>query len=184
MVPFAIVGGLALQQSTRRLHRFWRPVLFVVPPAALLWWNLPIILEETRPERNRFLQIAQQLRASTPPDGVVLISGRPPYQELKVYLPYFANRRTVILEFLLSSPDRQQLLDRLEADLSSGNRRFFVLSELIATPEVVRRLETDYRLPAGRLEAMLRSQLRRPVRRLSGDLVLYRLQSRPGSRAQ
>ncbi|HPC84310.1 MAG TPA: hypothetical protein P5234_13315 [Thermoanaerobaculaceae bacterium] len=175
LVPGALLLALACDAGLRRLAVGWRAAPAILLAAGLLAANLPAIRHDMVPANNRVLQLALSLRAATPPGSQVVLSGLDPWRELKVYVPYFAERTPVILDFALA-PSRREDLAALVARIPEPDAPpTFALGELIDTPGARSRLEARHALPPGSLAARLRALCLRPLHTLAGGETLYRL---------
>jgi len=90
---------------------------------------------ETRPSANRWLPITDRLVKATAPDSLVIISGIGAYTSLKVYIPYFATRYMLVLDwrFADAAVPPAAAIDRLRTYLAAlkRDRAVYVLSEVL-----------------------------------------------------
>jgi hypothetical protein len=179
MVPGAVVLSLAMEELGARTKRVHQLVILVVLPLGLLASNLPRILAEADPLRNLHLQVARAISEVTPNDAVIMLSGLAPHVELKVYVPYFGRRRTLVLDFYLRGAELDRGLTRLGRGGAAADRPFFALSELVDKQETQRALETRHGQEPGALTSALRRERFRPMAQIPGSLVLYRLDGAP-----
>lgn len=175
LVPAALLVAVACDQGLGRLAAGLRAAPAIALAAVLLAANLPAIRLGMAPERNRALVLAQALREATPAGSKVVLSGLEPWRELKVYVPYFAERTPVILDFLLASADRDGAGAALARAAAATAPPAFALGELIEGDGAHSRLESRHGLPPGSLAAILGSRCPRPLHPLAGGERLYAL---------
>lgn len=179
LVPAALLAALAAELMLRRLAPWCRALPALVVTAALLASNLPAIRHEMNPENNPALQVATSLRTATQPGSRVLLSGIEPWRELKVYVPYFAERTPLILDFLLA-PSKSAELSALWDEIAAGQGPpTYALDELIAGSEAHLRIEARFGLTPGTLAAQLQTLHPQPVQPLAASQSLYRLGPTP-----
>jgi hypothetical protein len=175
MVPAALLAGAALGAG------LWRaaPGLQALPAAlvvlGLVAANGPVIRREMVPENNSFLVLAREVRSATRPGDTILVSGMAPWLELKVYLPYFAERRTVVVDFALASGRTSELESLLAAVGAGAVSGLYALDELVERPILRQALGARYDLPAGAVDRLLAAACPLPDRVLGDGSRLYRI---------
>jgi hypothetical protein len=162
-IPLLLLVGLALQQlAQRRSLRPARTVVLAMLVAASLFGSFDLVRRQTDPESNPHLARARAIARLTKPDDLVVHLGRGENQYQKVYLPYFAVRRSLVLERLFD-PERAtaaQSMQALEARLASaaaGPGRIVVLSDAVDPGSSSREFETTYGIEAGALARLFAS---------------------------
>lgn len=98
-VPLLLLIGVALR-SMERAGRFYRPALALLLLLAVATAASSFGLTRARsdPATNPYLARARAIAAHTGPDDVVIHLGRGENQYQKVYVPYFAVRRSMVLD--------------------------------------------------------------------------------------
>jgi hypothetical protein len=97
------------------------------------------VYPDSKESVNYDLKIAEAIKAATPEKSVVIISGTQEGWNIgKIYLPYFSDRRTIVLDWVLSEriggrSFPQNLDDRIASEISGGND-VYVLSEVWSRP--------------------------------------------------
>ena len=135
-------------------------------------------LHEMRPSSNRFLPMARQLAEETPDDATIVISGVGKFTALKAYVPYFARRRMLILDWQFadkSVPAEEAsaaLLERIAALRKRGP--VYLLSEAVA-PDLDRHFREIHGVSLGKLRKALKPDGMNPQSRLAEDVDLYKL---------
>ena len=90
---------------------------------------------ESDPACNKFLPLSQALAERTQENAVVIISGVGPYTALKAYVPYFARRNMLILDWQFAdrSVSPARALDALRARIGRTEARVpvYLLSEVL-----------------------------------------------------
>jgi hypothetical protein len=135
------------------------------------------IVPQTDIEKNTNYQVAAAIGRSTPANALVLISGRfEGYGYGKIYIPYFAGREVVILDWLLGKGrSLTEIYSRLK-EKSDGGQPLYTLDEIAVPGQALRLLLASHRVPEAdfaRFAAALRPQ---PVAALPGGGHLYRLE--------
>ena len=59
---------------------------------------------EIDPAINSLLGVANSVEAATPPESLVIIAGTGEFNALKAYIPYFARRRLMVLDWRFANP--------------------------------------------------------------------------------
>lgn len=175
----ALLLAVACDQGLRRLAPGWRAAPAIALAAGLAAANLPALRHDMAPEHNRALQVAQALRTATPPNAQVVVSGLEPWRELKVYVPYFAERTPVILDFLLVPTNRPRMEAAFERVAVGAPPPTYVLRELLAPEGARARLESRHGLAPGALAAFFAALCPRPLHPLPAGEQLYLLQPCP-----
>lgn len=173
MVPGALLLAVACDAGLRRLAVGWRAAPVIALAVGLLVANVPTIRRDMVPANNRFLLVAEALRAATPAGSQVVLSGLDPWRELKVYVPYFAERTPVILDFTLTPANRGGLAALFERVAAGTGPPTYALGELLESEGPRAQLEARHGLPPGSLTARLRALCPRPVQPLPGGERLY-----------
>lgn len=181
MIPAALLAAAVLGAVLRRAAASVQALPALLVAAVLVAVNGPVIRREMAPEHNRFLVLAREVRSATGPEDTLLVSGMAPWLELKVYLPYFAERRTVVLDFALAS-GRTAELERLMAAAGTGAvSGVYALDELVERPLVRQALSARYGMPAGEVDRLLAAACPLPDRVLGEGSRLYRIGPCPSS---
>ncbi|NLH10943.1 MAG: hypothetical protein GX464_06335 [Holophagae bacterium] len=179
MLPGALLLAVVSDAGLRRLASGWRAAPATAIAGALLVANLPTIRHDMEPANNQFLQLTESLRAATPVGSQVVVSGLDPWRELKVYVPYFAQRTPVILDFRLTPANRGEL-STLFARIASGTAPpTYALGELLESAPLRTQLEARHGLAPGSLSLRLRALCPRPLHLLAGGERLYLLGTCP-----
>jgi len=135
------------------------------------------IMPQSAIEKNTNYQVAAAIRRSTPLNAQVLITGRfEGYGYGKIYIPYFAGREVLILDWLLGKGHSLLLINsQLRKRIASG-QPLYTLDEIALGGKALKTLlefhhvrETDFE----RLAAAIRFI---PVAKLPGGDHLYRLE--------
>ena len=137
------------------------------------------IMPHTAIEKNTNYQVAAAIGRFTPRNAQVLITGRfEGYGYGKIYIPYFAGREVVILDWLLGKGHSlPEITSRLK-EKSDGGQPLYTLDEIAAPGKALRLLLAFHRAPEAdyaRFAAALRLL---PVAKLPGGDHLYRLEFR------
>ena len=176
IVPLLLIAlaGLA------RLKPLPGAVLGVLLAGALLANNLASgIAPLADIGRNIDYQAAVAIRRATPENALILISGRPEgYSYGKIYIPYFAAREVVILDWLLG---KGHTLPEITAELSrrAGNGIPVYTLEEIATPgKAFSALLDFHRLGENDRAAFTAAFCSVPVAALPGNRRLFRMEFR------
>jgi hypothetical protein len=82
----------------------WVPGAWLAAAALALLVGTGPFRRESDPAINRWLPIADRLAQATPTDSVVILSGVGPYTSLKIYVPYFATRHMLVLDWQFADP--------------------------------------------------------------------------------
>ena len=173
LVPGSLVLALGLDRLGARLGS----VAFALPAVLLAITNYPLIAAERSPARNQPLSIVRALGDATPSDALIVVSGLEPWRELKIYVPYFAARRILILDLMLGPPGAGDPLGPLTARLAAESGPVYALSESVDRGDTRRRLEHAHGLAAGSLDTLLERGRAEPVGTLAAGMVLYRITS-------
>ncbi|MFH2107727.1 MAG: DUF2723 domain-containing protein [Chrysiogenia bacterium] len=137
------------------------------------------IMPQSAIEKNTNYQVAAAIRRSTPLNAQVLITGRfEGYGHGKIYIPYFAGREVLILDWLLGKGHSLHVIDaQLRKRIASG-QPVYTLDEIALGGKALKILlefhhirETDFE----RLAAAMRFI---PIAKLPGGDHLYRLEFR------
>jgi hypothetical protein len=178
VVPLLLIAVTALDD----LRPFVANAIGVILAGALLWINFSYgILPLNDIGRNTNYQVALAIQKHVPAKGQIVITGNPPgYAFGKIYIPYFAWRDVLVLDWLLGKGHSLAAIrDRLRASALAG-RPVYALGEIVETNEALKKLlafhhigESDYARFCADLHPRLDS-------RLPGGFRLYRLE--PDSR--
>lgn len=173
-----LVLGLA-EVAKRPVHRARATVLaWAAAVTIVLLVGLGPFSRETAPSANRWLPITDRLVRSTEPDSVVIISGIGAYTSLKVYIPYFATRYMLVLDWRFADPavPPATAIARLRTYLAAlkRDRAVYLLSEVLDPS-----LDAPFAENHGVTPAMRRGLFApfhpRPVAVLDPGLTLLRL---------
>lgn len=173
IVPLLLIAFAALDN----LKPFLANTAGIVLAASLFWFNFSdAILPANDIRQNTNYQVALAIQKQVPAQGKILISGTAPgYKFGKIYLPYFAWRDVLILDWLLGKGHSLTALEqRLQADVAAG-RPLYALGEVIEENGGLKKLLAFHRVGAddyARFRARLRPRL---VSMLPGGFRLYRL---------
>jgi hypothetical protein len=177
-IPMLLLVGLALQQVAKReaLRRAGTAFLAGLVGTAL-FCSFDLVRRQTDPESNPHFARARAIARLTRPDDLVVHLGRGINQYQKVYTPYFAVRRSLVLErfFDGSRAAPEQSMRALEARLASaatGPGRVVVLSDAIEPGPSSREFEKTFGLEDGSLARLFAAH--RP-QRLADDPAAGRL---------
>lgn len=144
------------------------------------------ILPDSRPEHNQNLSIAEQIKDFTEPDSSIIISGiastESAYYFGKIYIPYFSQRKTIVLDWSLSKPVQgkhfpQNLAAIISGETSSGHKTY-LLSEALSEP-VLEALSRHHRIASADLRGFWNRFALKPVAKLEGGMELYRVDEKP-----
>jgi len=110
-----------------------------------LWFYiLPKIPKET----NASILIAEKVKANTPTDSLVIVTGMGYMPQMEVYLPYFAERETISLHQVMirhKSKGIDWLTQRIAQHLLEG-KKVYVFGEVFDSPRAWNELEARYGL--------------------------------------
>jgi hypothetical protein len=127
--------------------------------------------------RNTDYQAAMAIRRATPENAQVVISGRlEAYGHGKIYIPYFAHREVVILDWLLG---KGSSLPAIAAELSrraGAGQPIFALDEAALPNPALERLLSFHRVGEGERRLWLAALRWTAVAELPGGRRLFRLQ--------
>jgi hypothetical protein len=167
-IPLLLLVGMALQQLAQRPSLRPAGMAFLATlVGATLCCSFDLVRRQTDPESNPHLARARAIARLTKPDDLVVHLGRGENQYQKVYTPYFAVRRSLVLERLFdparatAAQSMQALEDRLAA-AAAGPGRIVVLSDAVEPGASSREFEKAYGISEGaiaRLFASHRPQL-------------------------
>jgi len=137
------------------------------------------IMPQSAIEKNTNYQVAAAIRRSTPANAQVLISGRfEGYGYGKIYIPYFAGREVLILDWLLgkghSLPEIQQLLKKR----SASGQPLYTLDEIAVPGKALRLLLAFHHVRERDFERFAAAIRFIPVAILPSGDHLYRLEFR------
>ena len=176
VVPLLLFIAVLLSGLNRVVARVTATIL----AGGLLACNLIFgILPQSRITNNTNYQIAQAIRRATPENAQVLITGTfSGYGYGKIYIPYFAGREVLILDWLLG---RGHALPEILAELSrrtASGRSTYTLDEVAVQGRTLSDL-LDFHKVGEKDRALFASAVRFvPVVALPGGHHLYRLEFR------
>jgi hypothetical protein len=178
---WALLAVLGAEAGRRR--GALRPILAWVPAIVLVVLvGTGPFRRESSPACNPYLPVAAAAAEATPPDATIVISGVGEWAALKAYLPYFAGRRMLILDwqFADKAVPRTQALAALKARLGdmAARGRLYILSEALDP-----RLEGHFRTCHGVGLSAIASALprQRAVTEVAPGLSLSRVEPGPRS---
>ncbi|HUT54130.1 MAG TPA: hypothetical protein VM658_12140 [bacterium] len=137
LLPFLwLAASLGLADARRTLTPAWSRVAAaaaIALAAGLFAHNfISSIRPGSDPARNPDLTRARFVENNTPPDAVIYIAGvGSGYNIGKIYLPYFAVRRTRVVDFLLARSERPFPAPLAQSLAADQGHLVFVLSELV-----------------------------------------------------
>jgi hypothetical protein len=155
--PLLLLVGFALQQVTPRAPL--RPGAAAILAAVIgttLFCSFDLVRRGTDPGSNPHLARALAIARLTGPEDLVVHLGRGENQYQKVYTPYFAVRRSLVLEqyFDPAHATVGQSMQALEARLASaaaGSGRIVALSDAVEPGASSREFEKAYGMQKGSL---------------------------------
>lgn len=173
VVPLLLLAAISLSRLAPRAAT----ALGLFLAAALLWINLSSgILPQSEIAGNTNYQIALAIRRSTPANALILITGSfAGYGHGKIYIPYFAGREVLVLDWLLgkgySLPEIRTALAR-----KAGNGQpVYTLDEIALPGQALPGVLDFHQVPEKDL-ALFAGEVRFvPVAALPGADHLYRL---------
>ncbi|MCX6555322.1 MAG: DUF2723 domain-containing protein [Candidatus Aminicenantes bacterium] len=174
MVPLLLIAITALGD----LKPFIANIIGAFLAGALLWINFSYgIMPLNDINNNINYQVAIGIQKQVPERGQILITGNPPgYAFGKIYLPYFAWREVLILDWLLGKGHSlAEIQARLKKNAAMG-QPIYALGEIVEMNDALKNLLAFHHIPEGeysRFRASMRSAL---VSRLPGGFRLYRLE--------
>ncbi|MCX6557039.1 MAG: DUF2723 domain-containing protein [Candidatus Aminicenantes bacterium] len=174
VVPLLLIAITVLDD----LKPFIANAIGVFLAGALLWINFSSgILPLNDIKRNTNYQVALAIQKQVPTKGQIVITGNPPgYAFGKIYLPYFALREVLVLDWLLGKGNSLAAIrDRLGNNAAAG-RPIYALGEVVETNDALKKLLAFHHINEGdyfRFCASLRPSL---VSSLPGGFRLYRLE--------
>lgn len=135
---------------------------------------------DSNPDNVAPLKIAEQIKAATGPDSVVIISGAARgYNIGKVYIPYFSQRGTVVLDWVLGKPVSGKYfpenLEQTINDYRSAGKPVYLLSDALQAP-ALEELSQHHRINKKELASFWSRYKLRSVAKLEGGLLLYQLE--------
>jgi hypothetical protein len=145
---------------------------------ALLWINFSFgILPLNDINRNTNYQVALAIQKQVPKQAQIVIIGNPPgYAYGKIYLPYFALREVLVLDWLLGKGNSLAAIQSQLRNNAASGRPVYALGEVVEPNDAQKKLLAFHHISEGdylRFCASLRPSL---VSRLPGGFRLYRLE--------
>ncbi len=177
VVPLLLVAIVAMSG----LKPLPAHTLAAILAIGLLGVNLSYgIKPQSETANNSDYQTAVAIRRATPDNAQVLITGRiEGYGFGKIYIPYFAGREVLVLDWLLG---KGHALPEVMAELSrrAGSGRPLYTLEEIALPGKTLSALLDFHKVSGKDRALFASAIRFiPVMALPGGHRLFRLEFKP-----
>ena len=176
VVPLLLLASASLS----RLAPAAAAALGATLAAALLWINLSTgIRPQTEIAANVNYQVAQSIRRLTPANSLILITGSfAGYGYGKIYIPYFAGREVLILDWLLGKGHSLPEIGAALAGRAENGQPVYTLDE-IALPGKALPGVLDFHKVGKKDLALFAGAIRFvPVAALPGADHLYRLEFR------
>jgi len=138
------------------------------------------IYPDSDPENAPELETAEQIKNATAPGSIIIISGAAAgYNIGKVYIPYFSQRSTLVLDWVLSKPvDGKYFPQNLEKaidDYMASGKTVYLLSDALQGP-ALDELSEHHRISKKELASFWARYNHRPVAKLEGGLLLYQIE--------
>jgi hypothetical protein len=173
-VPLLLIATLSLYRMRPLAARLTGVSLAI----GLLWINLVWgIKPQADIKKNTNYQIALAVGRATPANAQILITGTAAgYEYGKIYLPYFAGRDVLILDWVLG---KGHALPEILSTLKNKNRRgqpAYTLDEIAVPGKALTDLLRFHRVPEKDIDQWRSSVRFVPVAALPGDGRLYRLE--------
>ncbi len=173
----ALYGLRSGKRPGRTSRRAW-PALWTLAAASLLLVGSGPFRHESNPGNNEFLAAAAKIEAAAATEGTVIISGTGRYAALKAYVPYFAQRKMLVLDWQFSDkrvpPERalNALARKLAAMARAGP--VYLLSETM-DPEIDAHFLVWHGIPGDRRRTFLAGLNPRPFAEIAPGLSLLKL---------
>jgi hypothetical protein len=173
VVPLLLLSAASLA----RLAPAATTALGATLAAALLWINLSTgILPQTEIAGNTNYQVAQSIRRFTPANSLVLITGSfAGYGYGKIYIPYFAGREVLILDWLLGKGHTLPEIRAALARRAGSGQPVYTLDEIALPGKALPGVLDFHKVPAKDLALFAGAIRFVPVAALPGADHLYRL---------
>jgi|GEM_PF-2014103 len=138
------------------------------------------IYPNRKPENNKNLQIAYYIKTKTEPNSVIIISGASQGFNIgKIYIPYFSERKTLVLDWVLSKPISEKLFpENLKIIINSyfaQGKKIYWLSEIIE-PAVLNQLSRHHNLSSEEISGFFRQFQLKPIGEIE-TLKIYQLKN-------
>jgi len=134
------------------------------------------ILPGSKPQNNTDLQKAYHVRDHTEKDAVIYMAGvSGGYRMGKIYVLYFAGRRTRVVDWIIGRGERpfpENLLISLSKD---RNRPVYVLEELTEEGPALSKLGNNHRIGPQKIKDVFLALNPQPVSRYDKNFALYRI---------
>jgi len=152
-VPLIILAVLFL--STRK-NLSWPRIAAGALAALVLILNFVFGLSPlARSENNRDYILAEAIRQKTPADAeVVIVGSLRGFGMGKIYLPYFALRPALVLDWLVREHSYEPVKERIGRELAAG-KKIFLFSDAASLTPAVRELLKNHALSPERHEEFL-----------------------------
>jgi hypothetical protein len=172
-LPLLLLAAAALS----RLAPTAAAALGAALAAALLWVNLSVgIRPQTEIGANANYQVALAIRRSTPANALVLVTGSfAGYGYGKIYIPYFAGREVLILDWLLGKGHSLAEIRGALAGRASSGQPVYALEEIALPGQALAGVLDLHRVPQTDLALFTGAIHFVPVAVLPGAGRLYRL---------
>jgi hypothetical protein len=155
--PLLLLIGVALRalERTRLAHRALCALTLLLAVGTTVA-SLDVVRRQTDPSTNPHLRRAQAIARNTGKDDLVIHLGRGENTYQKVYTPYFAVRRSLVLDFCFNKTRQSSaetlgmLAGRIAEQLELG-RRVFILGDAAEETASRREFERIHELAPGTL---------------------------------
>ena len=180
LIPFTIILSFGGRELLKSLSFRRGIALFSLFIGLLFLINFTYgIKPRTKAENNLNYQKALFVKEKTKPSDVVVILGYPGigFNYGKIYIPYFAEREVIILDWLVGKGDEKALSrfeNLLRGKLAAG-KRVFLLSEVIDDCPARRAFLKSHRITKEIFEGFIHRFVLIPEAEFSPDFRLIRL---------